>query len=264
MAVGRLRFTPGFGRLLSLGLSAAVLFTGCAWKREYVRRGAVLDSLSGRAVRLEQEQERQARQMVETRADILNELQGLRRSLDELDARITDQEERLARIGRKLGVWYSGSAPGPEIPADTSSTIPDSLLVRGDTLPVPVDSGIDPDQLYNTAYLDFTRGQYQVAIAGFQQFIQMFPDSDLADNAQYWIAESHYALGELLKAEEEFRKVPLRYPEGNKVVSAEYKLGLVYYAQNRKEHARKQLEMVVAKYPGTTEARLAEERLAQE
>ncbi len=266
MAAGRSRFAPGFGRLVSLGLLVAVCLPGCSWNREFARRGAVLDTLSARVVRLESEQRQQSQQLIETRADILNELENLGRALDELDARITDQEERLARIGRKLGVWSTGAVPGPtDVAPDSGAAIPESLLARPDTMPAPVDDpGIDPDQLYNTAYLDFTRGQYQVAIAGFQQFLVMFPDSDLADNAQYWIGECHYALGELLKAEEELKRVAVRYPDGNKVVAAAYKLGLVYYAQNRKDAARRQLERVVADYPGTTEAKLASERLAQE
>ena len=93
----------------------------------------------------------------------------------------------------------------------------------------------------------------------------MFPESDMADNAQYWKAECYYSLAELPKAEVEFGLVLTRYPGGNKVPAAAYKLGLVYLAQNRKQDATHQFQDVIAKYPGTTEAKLAQDRLnAQE
>jgi TolA-binding protein len=62
---------------------------------------------------------------------------------------------------------------------------------------------------------------------------------------------------------EEFKKVLIRYPTGNKVPAASYKLGLVYQTQGRLDAARRQFESVIEKYPGTTEAKLAQERLSR-
>ena len=249
-----------------LGLLAASLFTGCSWHDEFVRRGVVLDSVAARVDRIEGTQEEQAGYLRETRARSLTELDGIDARLSELESRVIDLDERLARIGRKLGVWYSVSAvpdtglPADSVPPDSGvAPAPDTVGVGPDT----VRTGIDPDQLYNTAYLDFTRGKYEVAIAGFEQYLQMFPDTDVSDNAQYWIGESRYSLGDLNVAEEEFKKVLIRHPTGNKVPAATYKLGLVYQTQGREDAARRQFEAVVEKYPGTTEARLAQERLSQ-
>jgi len=242
----------GVGLAITLGLLAGS-FNGCSWHREYVRRGVLLDSLASRTNRVETGQQTQATFLQELRADMLTDLEATRASTDQLQARIIDLDERIARIGRKLGVWYE---------ADVSASATGSDTVSG--TPQPADTtrtGIDPDQLYNTAYLDFTRGKYKIAIAGFGQFIQMFPNSEMADNAQYWKAECYYSLNELAKAEEEFRLVLTGYPDGNKVPAASYKLGLVYLTENRRQDAQRQLQEVVAKYPGTTEAKLAQDRL---
>lgn len=257
LTAGRSRVAAGIGLAATLGLLAVAL-SGCSLHREYVRRGVVLDSLAGRMSRVEAEQVSQADFLRELRAQTLTEIEGTEVAINQLEARIIDLDERLARIGRKLGVWYEGSV------------VPDTAEPAADTAtrPAPQDSArgaVDPDQLYNTAYLDFTRGKYQIAIAGLEQFIQMFPASDMADNAQYWIGECHYSLADLGKAEEAFRLVLSRYPTGNKVPAAAYKLGLVYLAQNRKPEARRQFREVIDKYPGTTEAKLAQDRLnAQE
>lgn len=202
-------------------------------------------------------------------AQLLAEIDRVREEQAAVDNRLVDLNERIARIGRRLGVWQTATVPQESLPVDPAAgtdsgevgepgPAPDTAEFRLET-----PAGVDPDQLYNTAYLDFTRGMYRIAIAGFDQYIQMFPDSDLADNAQYWIGECFYAEGELGRAEEEFKKVLIRYPAGNKVPAATYKLGLVYLAQNRADAAQRQFEAVVEKYPGTTEAKLARERLTR-
>lgn len=256
MTASRFRAAARIGLVLSLGL-LAVSLNRCSLHREYVRRGVVLDSL---AVRTERNAETQLAFLRDLRAQTLTELETIQRRIDELEARLIDLDERLARIGRRLGVWYEANAE-TETPPDTERTKAEST--RTSIVPPSFNrAGIDPDQLYNTAYLDFTRGKYQLAVAGFDQFLQNFPDSDLADNAQYWKAECYYSMNDLTRAEEEFKLVLTKYPTGNKIASAAYKLGLVYLAQNRQTEAKRQLQEVIAKYPGTTEAKLAQERLS--
>jgi tol-pal system protein YbgF len=259
MTASRLRAAAGIGLATTLGL-LAVSFGGCSLHREFVRRGVVLDSLASRADRIETNEETQAAFLRDLRAQTLTELEATRASIEQLEARIIDLDERLARVGRKLGVWYEATVSPDTVNPDTGATRPEttSALVRP---PDTTRAAVDPDQLYNTAYLDFTRGKYQIAIAGFDQFIQMFPNSDMADNAQYWKAECYYSLNELARSEEEFRLVLTKYQTGNKLPAAAYKLGLVYLAENRKPDARRQFQDVVAKYPGTTEAKLAQDRL---
>ncbi|MFO7674902.1 MAG: tol-pal system protein YbgF [bacterium] len=256
MTAGSLRRAALGGCAVLAGLLAVTAFLpGCGLHSELVRQGVVLDSLAVRNDRIEREQTRQGA----LHAQQLAEIARIQSELAALDARLIDLNERLARIGRRLGVWQTAA-----VPDEVDSALPGEFVAVPDTTPVRPDTvrtGIDPDQLYNTAYLDFTRGKHQVAIAGFEQFIQLFPDSEMADNAQYWIGECYYSMGELNRSEEEFKKVLIRYPAGNKVPAATYKLGLVYLAQNRPDAARRQFEAVVEKYPGSTEAKLAGERL---
>jgi len=252
MAAGRLRHTSSIGLVVGWGLLAVLSYPGCSLYQEYVRRGEVLDSLAARLERVEQEQARHNLALTQLRADILTETEQLETKLDQVDAAVTDLGDRQERISRKLGIGRGNLTPKTEsVPAQ------ESTAVVAETAGV----AIDADRLYNTAYFDFTRGKYAVAIAGFRQFLERFPDSDNADNAQYWIGECYYSQGQLAEAEQEFSRVLHRYPEGNKVPAAAYKLGLVYLAQNRLAEARRQLQEVVDNYPGTTEAKLAQDRL---
>ena len=259
MAASRLDRAAGFGMAAATGLLVAVLCSGCSLQREFLRRGQVIDSMSVRLVRVEQAQQRHDQQMAKLRADILTELETIDGRLDQVDARFADIGDRLDRISRRVGAGrgditpakpesVSGTRPGPAKP-DTAKPVPDTV-------------GLAEDQLYNTAYLDFTRGKYDVAISEFRRYLTSYSESDNADNAQYWIGESFYSLGRYDSAEVGFRQVIVAFPKGNKVPAAEYKLGLVYISQSRRAEAANQLRRVVREYPGSNEAKLAQDRLA--
>ncbi|MBM3330765.1 tol-pal system protein YbgF [candidate division WOR-3 bacterium] len=258
MAASRLKRAAGFGTAAAAGLLAAVLCSGCGLQREFVRRGQVLDSMSVRLMRVEQTQQRQEQEIARLRAGVLTELENIDGRIDQLDARVVDLGDRLDRISRRVGAGRGDITP--TAPDSLSAARPDSAKSAA-ARPVPDTAGLAADQLYNTAYLDFTRGKYDVAIGEFRRYLASASGSDNADNAQYWIGESFYSLGKLDSAEAGFRQVMADFPKGNKVPAAEYKLGLVYLAQNRKAAATNQLRRVVKEYPGSNEAKLAQERL---
>ncbi|MEO0073325.1 MAG: tol-pal system protein YbgF [candidate division WOR-3 bacterium] len=262
MAASSLSRRTASVRMFGFGLLAAFIFPGCSLYREYVRRGQVADSLVARIDRLEQAQFRQSNQLATLRADVLNETDKLETRLSQVDASIRDLNDRLDRISRRLGVGYGNLSPAADSASGTTGTQvptqPQRTPVRDTQL-----LGVDPDRLYNDAYLDFTRGKYDVAIDGFRHYLELFPESEMADNALYWLGECHYSQGRLDSAETAFREVLTRYRNANKAPAAGYKLALVYEAQGRSVDARRQLTEVVERYPGTTEARLAQERLSQ-
>jgi TolA-binding protein len=65
----------------------------------------------------------------------------------------------------------------------------------------------DPNQMYQSAYLDYTKGNYDLAVSGFREYLKSFPDAEFAGNAQYWVGESLYSLGKYDEAVVEFEKV---------------------------------------------------------
>ena len=88
-----------------------------------------------------------------------------------------------------------------------------------------------------------------------------FPDSELADNAQYWIGETYYDQADYEKALEEFRKVQANYPTGDKVPAALLKAGFSLQALGFKQDACEAYRALVDRFPGSEEARLAMTRL---
>jgi tol-pal system protein YbgF len=119
-----------------------------------------------------------------------------------------------------------------------------------------------PDEIYDTAYLDVTRGNYSLAVQGFEEYLDSYPDSELADNAQYWIGECYYVQRDYFKAIEEFGKVLDLYPRGDKVPGAMVKLGMSYLEVRDRASAKKIFSQVVELYPHTDEASIARDQLA--
>src|SRR3984893_2874868 len=100
--------------------------------------------------------------------------------------------------------------------------------------------GPSAEESYKAAYLDFSKGNYSLAIASFREFVRRFPDAPQADGAQYWIGEyyvgsAHAAATQgtadkakeaLQQAVREHRKVFVNYPRGAQVPTALYKEAL--------------------------------------
>jgi tol-pal system protein YbgF len=137
-----------------------------------------------------------------------------------------------------------------------------NVLDGGALLPgqLPVPGGSDRDN-YQAAFELLKEQRYEPAALAFQQFLVSYPESQLADNAQYWLAESYYVTDKFDSALQEFEVVINKYPRSRKVPDALLKIGYSNYELERWDAARGSLARVQSEYPDTTAARLAEQRL---
>ena len=137
-----------------------------------------------------------------------------------------------------------------------------NVLDGGTLMPgqLPVPGGSDRDN-YQAAFELLKEQRYEQAAMAFQQFLVSFPESQLADNALYWLAESYYVTGQFEDALTQFQGVISRFPRSRKVPDALLKIGYSNYELQRWDSARGALGRVQADYPDTTAARLAEQRL---
>ena len=123
-------------------------------------------------------------------------------------------------------------------------------------------SGGDPGEAYDRAYRDVTRGSYDLATKGFQDFLDRWPGDDLADNAQYWLGEAYYVQDQISEATREFEKVVNEYKGGDKAPAAYLKLGYCALRKNDTAGAKKWFEELIRQYPSSEEARSARNKLA--
>lgn len=87
------------------------------------------------------------------------------------------------------------------------------------------------------------------------------PNSDYADNAQYWLGESFYARRQYQAALTEYEQLLRNYPDSGKASHAQLKIGYCNDELGNTDLAQGELEDLIARYPGTSAAQLADERL---
>jgi tol-pal system protein YbgF len=119
------------------------------------------------------------------------------------------------------------------------------------------------EQLFAAAYSDYSRGNYDLALSEFRQYVETYPGSELVDNAQYWVGEIFYAQKKLPEAAAGFEKVATISPHGDKASVALYKRALILTEMGNKEEAIAQFQSVIRVYPKSSEANLAVQQLQQ-
>ena len=182
---------------------------------------------------------------------------------DELQGRVEELEHGTESSGERQRQLYADidtriQELESSVRARNSVNVMDGGTLTPGQLPMP--GGSDRDN-YQAAFELLKEQRYEPAALAFQQFLVTFPDSELADNAQYWLAESHYVTQQFEKALSEFEVVIGTFPNSRKVPDALLKMGYCNYELKRWDAARSALARVQTEYPETTAARLAGQRI---
>lgn len=203
---------------------------------------------SGNLVQLAEDLERTQRENQALRGEVeslsreLEQVQGRQRQqYADLDDRLERIEQRTSQLGASLSTASAGAGS-----------------VEPGELPVP-DGGDRAN--YQAAFELLREGRYEDSANVFRQFLRSFPDSSLADNAQYWLAETAYVQRDFEGALGKFEEVLERFPDSRKVPDALLKIGYCNYELRRWSAARDALERVRSEYADTSAARLASQRL---
>ena len=243
---------------LALALLLAGAAAGCAPSNYYRSTQQQLDSL------------------LTTQADLVRRVDRLDRKLEETRGGVSSSraatETNLARLSERLDVVVSQLERNQERMADLGLKVDtvrqrvnsaDSARVAQGMAPRDTSGILDPEQAYQAAYSDYAAGRYKLAGEAFREFLRHYPNTEVSDNAQYWIGESLYAQGDFAGSIVEFGQVVQNYPKGDKVPAALLKIGIANARLGNTAEAKRSFKRVIQKYPRSPEAALARERLAQ-
>lgn len=101
---------------------------------------------------------------------------------------------------------------------------------------------------YNTALTYYFDSDYEESIKSFEQMINIDDSHELSDNAQYWIGESYFGLGNYAQALGAF-EVVLTYPQSNKNDYAQFKIGLCLLKLKKEPQAYAAFQSFIESYP---------------
>ncbi len=277
--------------LIASGCASSVEVTGDATKQDVFqlradlaqaqqhaqRARAELDTLTAQLERRVREQQSDGERQTAT---LMQRMEGLSSTLATLSARVDELAAQLEAAGRQPGAAAPPVRPAPAPPNAAPAPPSPAPLAAPPAVPAavapPATGALQPQDIYQAAYIDFSRGNYSLAIAGFREFLRRYPAHDLAGNAQYWLGEGYLGLARayanavqadkeaeaLSQAVQEFRKVLVNYSRADKVSTALYKEALALIELKQPQQAAARLQYLVENFPQAEEAPLARERLA--
>jgi tol-pal system protein YbgF len=180
-----------------------------------------------------------------------SQVQSLHDSVDELKSRlakVSKQLDDMQQGGQNLPAGQPGmtaapanTAPGPG--GDTSSAAP------------------PPDTLYNNALRDYNSGKYDLSSQEFGDYVKYYSNTDLAGNAQFYLADIEYRQGNFEAAVKDYDKVLEQYPGGNKAAAAQLKKGYALLELGQRDAGVRELNSLIGRYPRSIEASQARDRL---
>jgi TolA-binding protein len=203
---------------------------GCAIKRYIETKSNQIDEIEGNTQKIEKKLSKIDSLLKKEEENLTSIRAETRIKMEELNEKLGSVENRLREI-EELIYKRKGEKGGK-----------DTLKRRRD--------------IYNIAYSDFLKGNYELAISGFKQYLAEFEE---IDDAYYFLGECYYALKEYTKAEEVFKNISTHYPMSEKAPAAIYKLISIYNIQKDSLNKEMYLKKLLEIYPKSPEAKLMKE-----
>jgi tol-pal system protein YbgF len=177
---------------------------------------------------------------------VSGQIQALNDSIDELKARLTKASKQLDDIQNQQQNLTQPGQPG---------AAPGSPTGPGAAQAPPA------DVLYNNALRDYNSARYDLSLSQFQDYIRYYPSTELAGNAQFYIADIEYHAGNFEAAVKDYDKVLEQFPGGNKAAAAQLKKGFALLELGKKDAGIRELNALIQRFPHSIEATQARERL---
>ena len=184
------------------------------------------------------------------------EIARLRGQIETLNYELETAKKRQQDFYLDLDTRLRKVESGAISPAPTAAVNPENGQKPAST--------VDPareSQDYEAALNQFKAAKYKEAAVAFGAFVQKYPDSQLAPNAQYWLGNAWYAQRDCKKAIEAQSIVTTKYVDSPKAPDAWLAIATCQQEMNNPLGAKRSLETIIAKYPTAPAAETAQQRL---
>ena len=279
-------------RLLAGGILVSLLLfcSSCASNQEYIKYTTdQINALQKVTAELKETTGTKIDTINSSQASIMVEIESLKNDLRELAGRVEDNEHlikynlekdlgeqgdaktELSVIAEKIDSLekmvkyhhqYLNLEPYEYINKTGDSSKPSGV---SNTTTLNTINGVEKPKdvlLYESSLDLFNSEKYDQALNSFKSFLETYPKSDLADNAQFWIGECYMGLNQYDHAILEFNKVIKNYPNQNKVPNAMFRQAVAMQKIGELTGAKIVLKNLIKMYPKSPEAADAEKKLA--
>ena len=186
-------------------------------------------------------------------------------TLKDLADRLSEVTERLQTMSvAQASAAAAAPTMGPTAPAGGSpypSTAGNAGAVPAGPSATPAATPPAPRELYSQAYADYARGNFDLAIQEYTEYLRSYPDTELSGNAQYWIGECLYSKQKFAEAIEAWNELFRQYPSSAKLPDARFKKGMALERLGRRSQALIEYRTVAERYPNSDAGKKAREKL---
>ena len=231
-------------------------------------------TLDARMTTLEQQSKQLGFDLLRDLEGIKSDIAKIRGQIEVLTYELNEQQKRQRDLYvdldsrlRKMEASATASAPppatDPNVPgaANVAAAPPTSASPPPPAVPPVMPVSAAEQKAYDAALDQFKRGDYNGAIASFQNFVKANPRSLLASSAQYWIGNAQFARKDYKAAVTSQRTLIQQWPDSPKVPDALLAIATAQSEQGDNATARRTLEELMAKYPQSEAAGKAKQRL---
>jgi tol-pal system protein YbgF len=237
----------------------SIWLSGCAMKRDIVVVDEKINNvrtdqknIKASVDRLDSLLTNESDASIKLRAEVRSAVNDLISYFQMMQANMSDLQEKVDYLAQQ-GSSTQGRMMQPIVkPVDTSSA----------ATGVPVTPpGINCQELYDESFIIMRRGEYEEAIASFNDYLKYCGAHESADNARFWLGDAYYTLDRFHEAISEFDLLLRDHPDSEKRPSAMWKMARSYEKMNQIANAREIFQKLVDDFPNSLHADEANEKL---
>ena len=262
-------------RVILLLCALAAPIPALAANKDIERLQIQISALQGQIADLQRVSEDTLREIKRLNESLADQSASMRRLVadrrvqeEAISAALKDITDRVSDLSERVQTMPAAapapSAPVYTLPAPTAAGGPAAAPITpgapGPVVPNP--QAPAPRELYTQAYADYARGNYDLAIQEYSDYLRNYPDTDLSDNAQYWIGECQYSKQKYPEAIAAWDELLRQYPSSDKIPDARFKKGMALEKLGRRSQALLEYRFVAERFPNSEAGRKAREKLS--
>lgn len=191
---------------------------------------------------------------VGTKVDqMADEFRAVREAVADLGSRMGKLEAKLVDINTAVSTLRN-PPPAPPAAGGTPASGPGAAAAGPP-------AGMSAEQTYQNAYRDMQGGQLDLALQEFTDYLQYFPNTDYAPNAQFYIGDIYLRRSDTENAIKAFDAVLERYSENNKSADARYMKGRALVQAGKPTAAAQEFRELIRRYGDSDVAAKAKSQL---
>ena len=253
-------------RAAALAVLLAASFTAQAglFDDEEARKAIV--ELRARVAAIDEENKGRIAEVADTKAQILEQLSLLRRSLLDLNNQIEGVRGEMAKLRGDNEQMLRDVAELQKRQTDISQALDDRVRALE-----PTKVSLDGSEFlvttaekaaYDAAVASLRTGDFDRSAVTLNDFLRRYPQSGYVQSVNFWLGNALYGKRDYKEAVNAFRSFVAAAPQHPRAPEALLALANSQAEMKDPRSARRTLEDLVKKYPGTEAAQAGKERLA--